>query len=128
MHENVNDQKVGIWLDHRKAVFVFVKDGNVTTKILDSDVGPHARYSNDAAYPTASGPQSGGGEKKHVERNRHELERYYDEVIKEIGQPESVFIVGPGEAKTELKSRMALTHGMAEAWSDQARGPSMTPD
>lgn len=114
MHEKSNDQKVGIWLDHKKAFFVFIKSGQVSTNVLDSEVGPHARYSHEAAYPTANGPKSGGGEKKYIERNRHELERYYDTVIKEIGQSESVFIFGPGEAKTELKSRMGLTHGLAE--------------
>lgn len=114
MHEIANDQQLGIWIDHRKAVLVFVNDGKVTTKELDSAVGPHTRYSHDASYPTESGPQSGGGEKKHVERNRHELERYYDAVIKEIGQSGTIFIFGPGEAKTELKSRLGLTHGLAE--------------
>ncbi len=114
MHEIANDQQVGIWIDHRKTVLVFVKEGQVTTKTLDSEVGPHTRYSQGASYPTESGPQSGGGEKKHVERNRHELERYYEGVIKEIGQSGAIFIFGPGEAKAELKTRLGLTHGLAE--------------
>jgi len=114
MHEKVTDQKVGVWLDHRKAFFVYIKNGETTTKVLNSEIGPHNKYSHDASYPSGNGPQSGGGEKKYVERNRHELERYYDEVIKGIGLPEAVFIVGPGEAKTELKFRMGLTHGLVE--------------
>ena len=114
MHEHANDQKVGIWIDHRKTVLVFVKEGQVTTTVLDSSVGPHTRYSSDAVHPTGDGLRSGGGEKKHVERNRHELERYYDEVIKEIGPSEAIFIFGPGEARTELKTRLGLTHGLAE--------------
>ena len=114
MHEHANDQKVGIWIDHRKTVLVFVKEGQVTTTVLDSSVGPHTRYSSDAVHPTGDGLRSGGGEKKHVERNRHELELYYDEVIKEIGPSEAIFIFGPGEARTELKTRLGLTHGLAE--------------
>lgn len=114
MHEIANDQQVGIWIDHRKAVFAFLNKGQVTTKVLESAVGPHGRYSHDAAYPTNNGSQSGGGEKKYVERNRHDLERYYDDVVKEIGQSGSIFIFGPGEAKTELKTRLGLTHGLVE--------------
>ena len=92
---------------------VFIKDGgNISTKILDSKVGPHTRYSTDANYPKTGNTRSGGGEKKYEERNRHELEHYYDEIIKEIGHSVAIFIFGPGEAKNELRTQMNLTHGL----------------
>jgi len=114
MHEQTNGQQLGIWIDHRKTVFVAIKEGQVTFTTFDSSVPPHGRYAHATAYATPNGTQSGGGEKKYEERNRHELERYYDEVIKRTGMPEAIYIFGPGEAKTELKSRMKLTHGLAE--------------
>lgn len=46
--------KVGIWIDHKKAVIVSASADRVTAETLESDVGPHTRY---------SGPQDGGGEK-----------------------------------------------------------------
>lgn len=58
----MND-KVGIWIDHRKAVIVFVSAGDVTAKTVASDVGPHARYSGRAGYPTADGPREGEARK-----------------------------------------------------------------
>ena len=86
--------KVGIWIDHKKAVIVSASGDRVTAKTLESDVGPHTRY---------SGPEDGGGEKKYEDRHGQHVDRYYDEVISQLGEPEAVLIFGPGEAKLQLK-------------------------
>jgi len=72
------NHKVGIWIDHKKAVIVFASGDRVTTRTLESDVGPHARYSDHAGYPTPDGPRNGGGEKTYEERHDQLLDRYYD--------------------------------------------------
>jgi hypothetical protein len=77
----------------------------VTAETLESDVGPHTRY---------SGPQDGGGEKKYEDRHGQHLDRYYDEVISQLGQPEAVLIFGPGEAKLQLKERLSRSKALAE--------------
>jgi hypothetical protein len=92
------NHKVGIWIDHKKAVVVSASASGVTAKTLESEVGPHTRY---------SGPQDGGGEKKYEDRHGQHLDRYYDEVITQLGQPEAVLIFGPGEAKLQLKERLS---------------------
>ena len=89
--------KVGIWIDHKKAVIVSASLDDVTSKTLASDVESHPRY---------SGAIGAEGEKHYQERHGHELHRYYDEVIGQLGQPEAILIFGPGEAKTELKDRL----------------------
>ena len=109
----MND-KVGIWIDHRKAVTVFVSAGEVTVKTLESGVGPHARYSSRAGYPSPDGPQNGRGEKKYEQRHGQHLDRYYDEVISQLGQLESVLIFGPGEAKLQLKERLGRNKSLSE--------------
>ena len=38
------NQKVGIWIDHKRAVIVSASADGVTTKILESEVGAHPRY------------------------------------------------------------------------------------
>src|SRR5687767_998449 len=42
------------------------------------------------------------------------LDRYYDEVISQLGQPEAVLIFGPGEAKLQLKERLSRSKVLAE--------------
>ncbi|HVH28415.1 MAG TPA: hypothetical protein VM818_16735 [Vicinamibacterales bacterium] len=95
----------GVWIDHKKAVIVSASEGRVTTKTLESDVDAHPHF---------GGQQDGGGEKKYEERHQQSLERYYDEVLSHVGEPEALLIFGPGEAKLELKERLhrsrALSH------------------
>ena len=97
--------KVGIWIDHKKAVIVSVSGPNVSAKTLESEVGPHSRY---------SGPADGGGEKNYEERHGQHLHKYYDEVISQMGHPEDLLIFGPGEAKLELKERLTRTPSLSE--------------
>lgn len=92
------NHKVGVWIDHRRAVIVSVSAGHVTSETLESDIEPHPRYSD---------PQDGGGEKKYEQRHRQLLDRYYDEVINRLRTPDSLLILGPGEAKLELKERLS---------------------
>ena len=97
---------VGVWVDHRKAVIVSIAAGEVTTKTLTSDAGAHPRY---------SGSQESGGEKKYEERHNQDLDRYYADVIGQLGKPDAVLLFGPGEAKLQLKARLGRCQGSPES-------------
>ena len=97
--------EMGIWIDHKKAVVVSISAGHVSTKTLMSDVGPHTRY---------SGSQEGGGEKKYEERHSQDLDRYYDDVISQLGEPDALLLFGPGEAKLQLKDRLGRSKVLPE--------------
>ena len=106
--------KVGIWIDHKKAVIVSASTGGVTATTLESEVGPHARYSGRAGYPTPDGPHDGRGEKHYEGRYDEHLGRYFDEVIRQVGQPESLLIFGPGEAKRQLEARLSRSPRLSD--------------
>jgi hypothetical protein len=106
--------KVGIWIDHKKAVIVSASADRVTATTVESRVGPHARYSGRAGYPTPAGPQEGRGEKKYEERYGQRLDRYYDLVISQLGQAEALLLFGPGEAKLQLKDRLGDSKALSQ--------------
>jgi hypothetical protein len=89
---------VGIWIDHQHAIIVFAVPGHATVRTMKSHV---------AAHPHFGGSQVGGGEKKYDERFNHQLTRFYDDVLGQIGEPRSILILGPGEAKQQLAARLA---------------------
>ena len=99
-------QDVGVWIDHKKAVIVSIAAGEVTTRTLTSGVGAHPHY---------SGTQEGGGEKKYEERHNQDLDRYYDDVIGQLGEPDALLLFGPGEAKLQLKARLGRSKGSPES-------------
>jgi stalled ribosome rescue protein Dom34 len=102
----VMSHEVGIWIDHKKAVIVTLSAGRVSTTTLASDVGPHTHY---------AGSQEGGGEKKYEERHSQDLDRYYDDVIRALGEPDALLLFGPGEAKRQLKNRLGRSNVLSES-------------
>ena len=99
------NNKVGSWIDHKKAIIVAASTDGVTSKTVESQVGSHGRF---------SGPQEGGGEKKYEDRYGEHLDHYYDQVIHELGQPEALLIFGPGEAKPQLKERLSRSKALSK--------------
>ena len=97
---------MGVWIDHKKAVIVSIAAGEVSTRTLTSDIGGHPHY---------SGSQEGGGEKKYEQRHNQDLDRYYDDVIGQLGKPDALFLFGPGEAKLQLKERLARSTVSSES-------------
>jgi hypothetical protein len=110
-------QNVGIWIDHRKAVIVSTSGDEVTIRTLQSDVAGHPHY---------GGQQDGGGEQKYEARHGQQLDRYYDEVIGRLDHPEAVWIFGPGEAKLELKARLARAKSPSAPTVDVDAADQMT--
>jgi hypothetical protein len=99
-------RQIGVWIDHKRAVIVSATDGgHVTTKTLASEVDPHSRYS---AQP------GGSGEKKYEQRHEEQLDRYFDDIIGQLGLPETLLIFGPGEAKLELRERLKRTKALSK--------------
>ena len=98
--------RVGLCIDHRKAVVVAITDKGDETRLIISKVERQLRRSGDS-------PLEGAYDEKQVPaRNRRQraftghLNIYYDAVVACIRDAESILIFGPGEAKGELKKRL----------------------
>jgi stalled ribosome rescue protein Dom34 len=91
-------KKVGLWIDHRKAVIVSITNDLEEINSITSEMEKHVRFSGEA--------QSDTGEDIRDRKFANQLNKYYDEVISSIRDAESILIVGPGEAKVELKKRI----------------------
>jgi putative protein kinase ArgK-like GTPase of G3E family len=91
--------KVGLWIDHRKAVMVTVTEEGEGIKQINSGVEKHSRFSNG----------EGEGSLPEDMRDRqfeNHLNRYFDQVIACLREAESIQIFGPGEAKHQLEKRL----------------------
>ena len=98
--------KVGLWIDHRKAIVVSVTDKGKEILLTISGIEKQPRRSGDS-------PLKGRYESQQVPANNSRqraftghLNLYYDAVIACIGDAESILIFGPGEAKGELRKRL----------------------
>jgi len=89
---------VGLWIDHRKAVIVRLTDRGEEIHEVPSHMEKHVRFSG--------GAQETSAEDQRDRRFTGHLNKYYDEIVSRVSDAHAVLILGPGEAKVELKTRL----------------------
>jgi hypothetical protein len=94
-------KQAGVWIDHKQAFIVIVGEGTEESRRMDSDVEKHVRYSGHAAS------QEGSADDQRDRQFAAHLAKYYDEVMEQVHDAQSIFIFGPGEAKGEFEKRLA---------------------
>ena len=87
-------KQVGVWIDHRKAIIVRVRDDVEEIHSITSDVEKHVRYAG------------GEPEDRRDHRFTNHLNAYYDKVISFLQDADAILILGPGEAKGEFEKRL----------------------
>ena len=99
-------REVGLWIDHRKAVIVFLAGQQEEIEVIKSNVEKQIRRS---AASRSGGPfesQAVPSDDRQQREFTGHLDVYYNEVISCIRGAESILIFGPGEAKGELKKHL----------------------
>jgi len=99
-------KEAGVWIDHRKAIIVFVVGEKQEIKHINSNV--------EKQMQRAVGSRSGGkfesqmvpSDDRQQSGFTEHLNTYYNEIISCICNAESILIFGPGEAKDELKKHL----------------------
>ena len=94
------NKRVGLWIDHRKAVIVMIKDEQEELMKISSNMEKHVRFSS------GDGSEDGSSEDVRDRKFGNYLNSYYDEVIAYIRDADSIQIFGLGEAKSELEKRI----------------------
>ena len=91
-------KNIGLWIDHRKAVIVNLSGKGEKTKRIISGMEKHVRFSG--------GAQDAAAEDQRDRKFTGHLHKYYDKVVSSIRDADSILILGPGEAKGELRTRL----------------------
>ncbi len=98
--------KVGLWIDHRKAIIVAVTEKGEEMGLVISKAEKQLRRSGDSPLKGPYDPlQTPAADSRQRTLTGH-LNIYYDAVIAGIRDAESILIFGPGDAKGELKKRL----------------------
>ena len=98
--------KVGLWIDHRKALIVTMTDKGEVIKLIISALEKQARRSPSARHSGTFESQKVPADDSRQRARTGHLNIYYDAVIAAIRNAESILIFGPGEAKGELEQRL----------------------
>ena len=94
------DRNVGLWIDHKQAYLIWYKEGRVET--IPSEIEPPEHFSGGTQLGGKLN-QKGDMELHHNGRYRLMLTKFYKQVVAAIKDVDSIFIMGPGEAKIEFE-------------------------
>ena len=100
-------KRVGIWIDHRKAIVVSFENDHEKVVQFESDVSSRARVGHNWDSMLTTGSHDVKSERRLDKRFRHHINAYYRKVYNEIRDAESIFIFGPGMAKIEIEKILA---------------------
>ncbi len=98
--------QAGLWIDHRQAVIVNIEPKHHNTLTIHSDAERHVTQPASVTADQATDTHPGAAEDTRDRHYEGQLHKYYAEVIDCLHDAEKILIVGPGEAKTELKARL----------------------
>jgi len=97
--------QAGLWIDHREAFLVLISPGGTTTRHIQSDVEGQPRRAGEPPTGRFESQAAPADDSRQRQYYGH-LVRYYDEIITALEGTSAVLILGPGEAKGELKARL----------------------
>jgi hypothetical protein len=88
--------KIGIWLDKEKAHIITLNDGQVSYKTVLSNVEDF-RIHGGSGSRLKGGPQDVVQDSKYLERERHQLKKYFNNLVSEIKDANDILLFGPAE-------------------------------
>jgi hypothetical protein len=99
-----------VWIDHRKAVVVSISGNGEEIQELRSDVEKqHGRFGGVRSVIPREAQNMAADDSQEREFTG-ELNVFYDAVLASTKDAESIVLLGPGEAKGELKKRFEKHH------------------
>ena len=98
--------KVGVWIDHKKAIVVSISGKDTEIKKIAFDIGQPIRAAAGSRSTKPYKPKEYVAEDTLKRKLENDRKDYYDDVISAFRGADAILIVGPGEAKGELLKRV----------------------
>lgn len=96
---------VGVWLDFREALIVYLDEGKVNSSRLDSGID-ESHPVGGSGTSTPYGAQEAVSETKYLHRRQQQEKLYYQSIIEKLTSRDAVYILGPAQAKIGLEQEM----------------------
>jgi hypothetical protein len=94
-------KKIGIWIDQREAYIIDVSDQKIDSTRIESTIeNYHPKGGSKSKMPW--GPVETVSEKKYLERNKHQEQEFFKNILGHLKDSEGVFLFGPAEIKNKL--------------------------
>jgi hypothetical protein len=117
---------IGIWLDTDKAVLVSLTDGQESIKRIESEVEHRLRFPGEGKNYSRWGAQLINPSKRITNRKKHQLHHYFNEIISNLNDVNSVYLFGPSNTKKLLEKEIRKHHPIDKLPLDVESASKMT--
>lgn len=119
-------KKTGIWLDKEKAHVVTLKNDTENFKTIFSELEFfHPKGGSGTKFK--GGPQDVVQDSRYLERENHQLKKYFRTIAEEVIDTDMLVLFGPAEANEKLRKEFELSYPkLASKIKSVVRADSMT--
>lgn len=102
-------KQVGIWLDKQEALCVELQDGRERFFSIPSEL-EFFNPKGGSRSKTRWGPQQVVHDSKYLEREKHQLKKYFEKIVQTVKDADELAIFGPAEAPEQLVGMLEEDH------------------
>lgn len=95
-------KNVGIWIDKSKALLVELQEGDERVYTIESEVEDF-HVTGGSRSKTRWGPQDVVQDSKYTEREKHQLQRYFEDISNALNEADAIAIFGPADTNLKLE-------------------------
>jgi len=119
-------KNIGIWLDKEKAFILVLREGSERLFEVQSELEFY-NPKGGSRSKTRWGPQDVVQDSKYLEREKHQLKRYFNTIIEKVKDADALVIYGPAETYERLQKELEERHPrLAAKVKEVKRADSMT--
>lgn len=102
-------KNIGIWLDKDKAYIISIDNGKESMIVLPSNI-EHFKIHGGSGTRLKGGPQDVVQDSKYLEREKHQMKRYFNRIIEHIQDADALALLGPADTNRKLQKELELHH------------------
>ncbi|NJB72162.1 hypothetical protein GGR42_002653 [Saonia flava] len=103
-------KNIGIWIDKEKAHLVTLTDSNEKFETILSELEFFNPKGGSRTKTTKWGPQDVVQDSKYLEREKHQLKKYFQKLANAIDGADAVAIFGPADTNDKFRKELKENH------------------
>jgi hypothetical protein len=96
-----------VWIDHRKAIVLHTgAEGAIVEHTFLSNLEERARFKGEDSDKTGLFGHSIDHQQQEQSRQEHHFQKFLDGLLDQLDHPDSILILGPGDARFALENKL----------------------
>ena len=102
-------KQVGVWLDKERAIIITLYNGEASINTILSNL-EHFHVHGGSGTRLKGGPQDVVQDSKYLEREKHQLKKYFNNIVSEIKDQDAIVLFGPAEIKDKFNKELKASY------------------